>query len=155
MMMMNIEGEGIDDIRAYFRKKLVSMGVIKPTQEEQAEMQQAAQAQAQQPPSPEQQRIMAEVDEKNAGTMERQAKVVKLTADAELAKAQAMQILADIKAGNIDQAFRAIEALQNNALTQSQVQKNNASALSTHVGTAQTLAAPPANNPASPPNVGS
>lgn len=34
MAMMNIEGEGMDDIRDYSRKKLVNMGVVKPTDEE-------------------------------------------------------------------------------------------------------------------------
>jgi hypothetical protein len=31
MAMMNMEGEGIGDVRDYFRMRLVKMGVIKPT----------------------------------------------------------------------------------------------------------------------------
>ena len=43
MAMLNMEGEGIQNVRDYFRKKLVRIGVIKPTDEEIAEMQQQAQ----------------------------------------------------------------------------------------------------------------
>ena len=32
--MMNLKGEGIEDVREYFRNKLVRMGVIKPTEAE-------------------------------------------------------------------------------------------------------------------------
>ncbi len=49
MTMMNMEGEGISDVRDYFRKKLVRMGVIKPTEEETQAMQAE---QANQPPDP-------------------------------------------------------------------------------------------------------
>lgn len=34
MAMMNMEGEGVSEVREYFRKKLVQMGVLKPTDEE-------------------------------------------------------------------------------------------------------------------------
>lgn len=49
MVMMNMEGEGLADVQAFFRKKLVSMGAVKPTKEEADEM---AKAQAQQQPDP-------------------------------------------------------------------------------------------------------
>jgi hypothetical protein len=38
MAMMNMEGEGISEVREYFRKKLVQMGVLKPTDEEAQQM---------------------------------------------------------------------------------------------------------------------
>lgn len=67
MAMMNMEGEGISDVREYFRKQLVNLGVLKPTEEE---AQQIAQAQQQaQQPTPEQrylisqaQKTLAEID---------------------------------------------------------------------------------------------
>lgn len=34
MTMMNMEGEGIGDVRSYFRKKLIRMGAVEPTEEE-------------------------------------------------------------------------------------------------------------------------
>ena len=67
MAMMNMEGDGISDVREYFRKQLVNMGVLKPTEEE---AQKLAQAQQQaQEPTPEQryllsqaQKTLAEID---------------------------------------------------------------------------------------------
>jgi hypothetical protein len=44
MAMLNMEGEGLDDVRKYFRKRLLNMGAIEPTQEEQEEMEAAAEA---------------------------------------------------------------------------------------------------------------
>jgi hypothetical protein len=41
MAIMNMEGEGIGDIKEYFRKQLVQMGVLKPTEEEQQQMMEA------------------------------------------------------------------------------------------------------------------
>lgn len=131
MIMMNLEGEGIEEIRDYFRKKLVASGVIKPTVEEQQELEKEAQAAANQPPDANTQFLMASANQANADAMKKQADTVKVTADAELSKAQTMKILADIKAGNIDQAFRAIEALQNAALVQAQANNHNAQAQAT------------------------
>lgn len=47
MILMNLEGEGMGEIRAYYRRKLVKMGVIEPTEEEKQEL--TAEAQNQQP----------------------------------------------------------------------------------------------------------
>ncbi len=49
MAMMNMDGEGIAEVREYFRKKLVQMGVLKPTDEEAQQM--AAELQNQQDPN--------------------------------------------------------------------------------------------------------
>lgn len=47
MTMLNMEGEGISDVRDYFRQKLVRQGVIKPTDDEKKQM---AEEQANQQP---------------------------------------------------------------------------------------------------------
>ena len=57
MSMMNMEGEGIGDVRDYFRAKLVRQGVIKPTDEEAKQMQEEA---ANQPPDPNAEFLQAE-----------------------------------------------------------------------------------------------
>lgn len=49
MAMMNMEGEGLSDVHAYFRQKLVSLGAIKPTDEEKKQMDEAAANQAPDP----------------------------------------------------------------------------------------------------------
>jgi hypothetical protein len=56
MAMMNMEGEGIADVRDYFRKKLLRMGVLKPTELEQQELIQELQNQ---PPDPQAQYLEA------------------------------------------------------------------------------------------------
>jgi len=38
MIMMNMEGEGMADVRAFYRRKLLKMGVIQPTREEAKEL---------------------------------------------------------------------------------------------------------------------
>jgi len=57
MVMMNIEGEGLGDIRQFYRKKLVGMGVIAPNDQEKKE--QEAAAQAEQAPDPQAEFLMA------------------------------------------------------------------------------------------------
>lgn len=47
--MMNMEGEGLVDTRNYYRQKLIRMGVVKPTKEEQAQL---AEEEANQQPDP-------------------------------------------------------------------------------------------------------
>lgn len=57
--MMNMDGEGLEDLRKYFRKKLVTMGAVVPTEEEKAEL---AEAQAQQPPDGNNEFLLAEAE---------------------------------------------------------------------------------------------
>ena len=45
MALMNMEGEGLSEARKFFRKRLVGMGVVEPTEEEMQQMQEAAQGQ--------------------------------------------------------------------------------------------------------------
>lgn len=47
--MQNMDGEGLSDLREYYRRKMVNMGVIEPTDEDKKRMEEAS---AQQPPDP-------------------------------------------------------------------------------------------------------
>lgn len=49
MIMMNTEGEGISEVRDFFRHKLIKLGVIKPTEEEGQELVKEAAAQPEDP----------------------------------------------------------------------------------------------------------
>ena len=80
MAMMNMEGEGISDVREYFRKQLVRLGVLKPTDEEAQEMK-AMQAQAQQP-TPEQEYLLTQAQ--------------KTLAEVEKIRAEAMKVVSEI-----------------------------------------------------------
>lgn len=112
MIMLNMEGEGIQDLRDYFRKKLVTMGVVKPTQEEQQALQAAAQNQQ---PDPQAQFLMASAVQAMADAKKSQADTVLTAANAEKAHAQTMQILSEIKNGKIDTALTLIQALEESA----------------------------------------
>lgn len=91
MAMMNMEGEGIAEVRQFYRKKLVSMGVLEPTEQEQQEMQ--AQAQAQQQPGPEQQYLMALAQESSAKAQKAQADTMLTAAKTEETKANTAETL--------------------------------------------------------------
>ena len=90
MTMMNMEGEGIDDIRKFYRKKLLGMGAIEPTKEEAEEMAAAA-AQRQQQPDPQQTYLQAL-------STESMAKAQKATADTMLTAAKTEQTKAETAA---------------------------------------------------------
>ena len=82
--LMNMEGEGLSDIRDHFRKQLVGMGVMQPTDKEKEAM-----AQAQQQPDPNAELV-------RAATMETLAKTEKAQADARLSDARAAKELEGI-----------------------------------------------------------
>lgn len=71
MAMMNMEGEGIENVRGYYRKKMIKKGVVKPTDEEAAELQQAM---ANQPPDPNAVFLEAEATKARAQAAESQSK---------------------------------------------------------------------------------
>jgi hypothetical protein len=118
MSMLNMEGEGIQDIRDYFRKKLLQMGVVAPTKEEAAELQQAA---ANQQPDPQSQFLLASAEQAKADALLKQANTVLASAKAELTHAQAAAEIAGIKTDKIDQTLRVIQAMENSAAQPQQI----------------------------------
>jgi hypothetical protein len=92
--MMNMEGEGISDIREYFRKKLVTMGAMKPTDEDIAEAEQAA---ANAEPTANDKYLESAAEEAEANAAAARAKTVETIANAELKRVQADKTQADIE----------------------------------------------------------
>jgi len=92
MAMMNMEGEGISDVRDYFRQKLLRMGVIKPTEEEAEQL--AAMLQGQSDPNAV--FLQAAAEEAIAKAAQARANTVKTVADAELSRAKTQETLAKI-----------------------------------------------------------
>ena len=89
--LMNMEGEGLQDIQDYFRKQLVQMGVIKPTEEEAAAMQAAGQQQ-----DPNAVFLQAAAEEATAKAAKARADVVRTVADSELLQAKTIETLAKV-----------------------------------------------------------
>ena len=95
MAMMNMEGEGIGDVNAYFRKKLIRMGVIEPTDTER----EALMAELQnQPQDPNALFLQAAAEEATAKAAKARADTVETVANAELRRAQTLETL-----GKVDQ----------------------------------------------------
>ncbi len=100
--LMNMDGEGLEDVRNYFRKKLVRQGVITPSDEEKEEM--AAEAENAQP-DPNAAFLMAE-------SQKSQALAIKAAADTELTKAKTAEVLAGITIEQREQVLKLAELLQ-------------------------------------------
>jgi hypothetical protein len=107
MAIMNMEGEGITDIKDFFRKKLVQLGAIKPTDEEQAAMMEAMMGQQQ--PDPQAMYLMSAAKEAEAKAVNAQASAEYSLARAEETKAKTIQTLSQI---DIDQRKAAIETAE-------------------------------------------
>lgn len=105
--LMNIEGEGVADIRDYARKQLVNAGAVKPTDEEAQEMTQAA-AGAQ--PDPQSQYLQAAAEESQAKAAQARAKTVETVASAQLKQAQAQHMRAMVGSEHVNQAVNLGDA---------------------------------------------
>ena len=106
MAIMNMEGEGIGDIKEYFRKQLVQMGVLKPTEEEQQQM---MEAQANVPQDPQTAYLLAEAAKAQALAIKAQADTELTLARSEETKAKTIQTLSSV---DIDERKSAIETAE-------------------------------------------
>jgi hypothetical protein len=92
MAIMNMQGEGIQDVRDYFRQKLVKMGALKPTETEAQEMAAAAQEK-----TPQDQALEAMAEEAEAKAAKARTEVLETVANVELKKAQVLETEANVK----------------------------------------------------------
>ena len=113
MAMLNMEGEGIADVRDFFRNRLIKMGVVKPTPEEQqALLEELQQAQSQQQPDPQAQYLQAAAMEAQAKAGQAQANTAYTLARAEETKAKTVETLAGIQQKERDIVLNTAKALQ-------------------------------------------
>jgi hypothetical protein len=109
MAMMNMEGEGIGDANTYFRKKLLRMGVVKPTDDEAQELMAEMQGQPQDPNS---MYLQAAAEEATAKAAQARASTVKTVADAELSRAKTLETLSKVDETAQNMALTNAEAVQ-------------------------------------------
>jgi hypothetical protein len=95
LILLNLEGEGLTDVREYFRKKLVRSGVLKPTEEDKEEL--AALAGQEDPQS---MALKAMADEATANASKARAGVIKTISETDLNKAKTVQIMTDLENAN-------------------------------------------------------
>jgi hypothetical protein len=109
MAMMNMEGEGISDANAYFRKKLLRMGVVKPTDDEAEELMAEMQGQPQDPNAV---YLQAAAEEATAKAAQARANTVKTVADAELSRAKTLETLSQVDETAQKMAMNNAQAVQ-------------------------------------------
>ena len=108
MAMMNMEGEGVSDANAYFRKKLLRMGVVEPTEDEAQELMAEMQGQ---PQDPNAMYLQAAAEEATAKAAKARADTVKTVADAELSRAKTVETLANIDMDSQDHALNLAQEI--------------------------------------------
>lgn len=99
--IQNLEGEGLQDVKDYWRRKMVTMGVTKPNDEEAAEMERAK---AEAKPDPQAAFLMAEAEKSLA---QAQASLAK----AKESEASAAEKLAKIEALPLEQLLALVDRL--------------------------------------------
>ena len=116
MAMMNMEGEGVSDANAYFRKKLLRMGVVKPTDVEAEELMAEMQGK---PQDPNAMYLQAAAEEATAKAAKARADTVETVASAELKRAQTLQTLGKVDQTSQEMAMTNAQAVQQ--ILQSQI----------------------------------
>ena len=106
--MMNMEGEGLSDLNAHFRKKLLRMGVIKPTDDEAQELMAEMQGQ---PQDPDAMYLQAAAEEATAKAAQARANTVKTVADAELSRAKTIETLSTVDMDSQDHALNLAQQI--------------------------------------------
>lgn len=108
MAIMNIEGEGVKDVRDFFRQKLLRMGAIKPTDEEAQQMQAE---QANRPPDPNTQFLQASAEQAQAQAAKARADTILTVAKSKESQAKTAEILAGIDRDDQEQVFKTLDAV--------------------------------------------
>ena len=109
MAMMNMEGEGVGDANAYFRKKLLRMGVVKPTDNEAEELMAEMQGK---PQDPNAMYLQAAAENETAKAAKARADTVETVASAELKRAQTLETLGKVDETAQNMALTNAEAVQ-------------------------------------------
>ena len=117
MAMMNMEGEGLSDANAYFRKKLLRMGVIKPTEKEAEELMAEMNGQ---PQDPNAMYLQAAAEEATAKAAKARADTVKIVADAELSRARTVETLSNVDMESQDHALNLAREIGGAVVEQAQ-----------------------------------
>ena len=112
MAMMNMEGEGLTDIRKFYREKLVKMGVIMPSEEEARQLLEEAQN-----AEPDANTLYLQSAAQNEMAKAEKAKADTLLqiARAEETKADTMKTLSEVRSQGQDRMIKAAEQIRQTA----------------------------------------
>lgn len=106
MIIMNMQGEGMTDVREYFRSQMVKAGVVKPTEEEAAVL-----AQQQQQPDPQAQYLQAAAEQQVAAAEKAKADTVLAVAKAEETRAKTAATMSKMDVEHGEAVIRAVQTL--------------------------------------------
>lgn len=109
MAMMNMEGEGISDVRAYYRNKLIRLGVVKPTEEETKALQAE---QANQQPDPNAEFLAASAENAQAQAAKARADTVLTIAKTKNTEADTLEKMSNIDIANHDQIIKTMQVMK-------------------------------------------
>jgi hypothetical protein len=126
MAMMNMEGEGIADVRDYYRQKLIRLGVVKPSPEEAQQLAQEAQNAQNQPPDANTQFLMASADQAAAAAVKARADTVLTVAKSKQTQAQTLETLAGIDLAEQQHALEVTKAMDESLKSQQDLQQPTA-----------------------------
>jgi len=117
MILMNMEGEGLEDSRKYYRDRLIKQGVIKPSKQEAKDLEEELENT---PPNPNDEYLAAAARSEDAKaaksrteTMLDIAKIEKTHAETDKVKSDTMETLSAIDATEERHAIDAMGALEN------------------------------------------
>ena len=111
MAMMNMEGEGLSEVQDFFRKKLIRMGAVDPTDEEQEALS-AELAQLQSQPDPQSMYLEAEAAKSQAQAQKALADTEYTMARTEETRADTIETLAGIERSERKDVLNTAEQLQ-------------------------------------------
>jgi hypothetical protein len=106
MVILNMEGEGLEQTREYFRRKLVDMGALEPEEKDMERLQAAAQQQ-----DPNNMLLQAAAEEALAKAAKARADVIKTGAESELTQAKTMETLANIDSTQVKDTLAVMDTL--------------------------------------------
>jgi len=114
-----MEGEGLQELRDWYRKKLVRLGVYKPTDDE---AKQLAAEQQNTPPDAQSQYLLAAAEQAQADAALGRAKTVQSVADAELKRVQTARTYAETMGAHNEQQIASAQALHEMLMASQQPQ---------------------------------
>jgi hypothetical protein len=109
VLLQNIDGEGIQDLKDWNRQRLIRAGIAKPTDEE---AQALAEEAANTPPDPQVELANALANEANAKSQKAQADTVKVLAESEKTTAETAKILSETDSERIQQILNLLQQIQ-------------------------------------------
>lgn len=109
LAMMNMEGEGLDDVRSFYRKKMVMAGVIQPNEKEREEL---AIAEQNRQPDPNAVYLQAAAEKETALASKARADTVVSITNAEKNRAETIKTMVEAGAKESETLIASVGALQ-------------------------------------------